>query len=93
MSILTLYLVKVDTSLVDFEYYFLHNLCSIIQSENILSKESFSMTIKELKSIINSLPDETYALIDLDDKYTDIETVITEHHSDGRTHIIFSAVE
>lgn len=51
------------------------------------------MTIKELKSIISSLPDETYVLIDLEDKYNDVETVITEHHSDGRTHIIFSTVE
>ena len=51
------------------------------------------MTIKELKAIIKSLPDETYVLIDLEDKHTDVETVITEHHSDGRAHIIFSAVE
>ena len=53
----------------------------------------FPMTIKQLKEIIANLPDEAYVLIDLEDKYTDVETVITEHHSDGRTHIIFSAVE
>ena len=51
------------------------------------------MTIKQLKEIISNLPDETYILIDLEDKYTVVETVITEHHSDGRTHIVFSAVE
>ena len=51
------------------------------------------MTIEQLKKIINSLPDETYVLIDLEDKYNDVETVIVEHHSDGRTHIVFSAVE
>ena len=51
------------------------------------------MTIKELKSIISSLPDETYVLIDLENEYTDVETIFVEHHSDGRTHIVFSAVE
>lgn len=51
------------------------------------------MTINELKSIINSLPDDTCVLIDLEDKYADVETVFIEYHSDGRTHIVFSAVE
>ena len=51
------------------------------------------MTINELKSIINSLPDDTVLLIDLDKEYTDVETIFIEHHSDGRTHIVFSAVE
>ena len=51
------------------------------------------MTIEQLKKIIANLPDDTYALIDLEDKYTDVETVIVEHHSDGRTHIVFSASE
>ena len=51
------------------------------------------MTIEQLKKIINSLPDETYVLIDLEDKYNDVETVLVEYHSDGRTHIVFSAVE
>jgi hypothetical protein len=51
------------------------------------------MTNKELKAIINSLPDDTTLLIDTDDKYTDVETIMVEHHSDGRTHIIFSVLE
>ena len=51
------------------------------------------MTIKELKSIINSLPDETITLIDLNDEYVDVETIFIEHHSDGRTHIVFSSLE
>lgn len=51
------------------------------------------MTIKELKSIINSLPDETIILIDLNEEYADVETIFVEHHSDGRTHIVFSALE
>ncbi len=51
------------------------------------------MTIEQLKKLIANLPDEAYLLIDLEDKYTDVETVIVEYHSDGRTHIVFSAVE
>lgn len=51
------------------------------------------MTIKELKSIINSLPDETVALIDFCDEYVDVETIFIEHHSDNRTHIVFSPLE
>ena len=51
------------------------------------------MTIEQLKKIIANLPDETYVLIDLEDKYNDVETVIVEHHSDGRAHIVFSALE
>lgn len=51
------------------------------------------MTIKELKSIINSMPDETILLIDFNDNYEDVETIFIEHHSDGRTHIVFSVLE
>lgn len=51
------------------------------------------MTNKELKAILNTLPDDTTLLIDTDDKYTDVETIMVEHHSDGRTHIIFSVLE
>jgi hypothetical protein len=56
-------------------------------------KECHIMTIKDLKSIINSLPDETILLIDFDNEYTDVETIFVEHHSDGRTHIVFSVLE
>lgn len=51
------------------------------------------MTIKEIKSIINSLPDETVALIDLNDEYADVETIFIEYHSDGRIHVVFSSLE
>lgn len=51
------------------------------------------MTNKELKAILNSLPDETILLIDTDNGYTDVETIMIEHHSDGRTHIVFSHLE
>ena len=51
------------------------------------------MSAKELKAILNSLPEDTILLIDTDDRYTDVETIMIEHHSDGRTHIIFSSLE
>ncbi len=51
------------------------------------------MTNKELKAILNSLPDETILLIDTNNEYIDVETIMIEHHSDGRTHIIFSTLE
>ena len=51
------------------------------------------MSIKELKAILNSLPDDTILLMDLNDKYTDVETIMIEHHSDGRTHIVFSSLQ
>lgn len=51
------------------------------------------MSVEELKAILNSLPNDTVLLMDVDDKYTDVETILIEHHSDGRTHIIFSSLE
>lgn len=51
------------------------------------------MTTKELKTIINSLPDETTLLIDTNDGFVDVETIMIEHHSDGRTHIVFSTLQ
>lgn len=50
------------------------------------------MFIKDLKAIINSLPDETVLLLQ-GDNYTEVESICVEHHSDGRTHIIFSSLE
>ena len=51
------------------------------------------MSIKELKAILNSLPEETILLINTDSRCIDVETIMIEHHSDGRTHIIFSSFE
>lgn len=51
------------------------------------------MTLKQLRNIINNLLDDAVILIGNTDSYDDIETVLTEHHSDGRTHIIFSTLE
>ena len=51
------------------------------------------MSAKELKAILNSLPDETVILISTDTECTDVETIMIEHHSDGRTHIIFSPLQ
>lgn len=50
------------------------------------------MTVKDLKEIINNLPDETPVLISTEDIY-DAETVMVEYHSDGRIHLILSNVE
>lgn len=50
------------------------------------------MTIKELKTIISNLPDETILLVEQED-VLDVETITVQHHPDGRVHLIFSALE
>ena len=50
------------------------------------------MTIKELKQIIENLSDETIILIEETD-INDVETINIQIHSDGRSHLIFSALE
>ena len=50
------------------------------------------MTIKELKEIILNLPDETIILVEEND-INDVETINIQYHSDGRTHLILSALE
>lgn len=50
------------------------------------------MTIKELKQIIETLSDDTVILVE-ETNVNDVETVKIELHSDGRTHLIFSALE
>lgn len=50
------------------------------------------MTIKELKTIIKNLTDDTVILIEEND-LNDVEAVKIEIHMDGRTHLIFSALE
>ena len=50
------------------------------------------MTIKELKMIIEDLTDDTIILIEETD-INDVETIKIEIHSDGRAHLIFSALE
>ena len=47
------------------------------------------MTIKDLKEIISNLPDNTILLIE----ENDVETIEVHYHSDGRVHLIFSALE
>lgn len=51
-----------------------------------------SMTIKELKLIIEDLMDDTVILIEETD-INDVETINVQIHSDGRSHLIFSALE
>jgi NRPS condensation-like uncharacterized protein len=50
------------------------------------------MTIKELKEIISNLSEETIILIEGND-INDVETINIQIHSDGRTHLILSALE
>ena len=51
-----------------------------------------SMTIKDLKAIINNLSEETIILVEEND-INDVETIEVQYHSDGRVHLIFSALE
>ena len=50
------------------------------------------MTIKELKEIILTLPNETVILIK-DSDIEEVGTINAQIHSDGRTHLIFSTLE
>ena len=50
------------------------------------------MTIKNLMEIISNLPEETVILIEEND-INEVETVNVQYHSDGRTHLILSALE
>jgi hypothetical protein len=50
------------------------------------------MTIKELKLIIEDLMDDTVVLIEEND-INDVETINIQIHSDGRAHLILSALE
>ena len=50
------------------------------------------MIIKELMEIISHLPEDTVILIEETD-INDVETLEIQIHSDGRTHLIFSALE
>ena len=50
-----------------------------------------SMTIKELKLILEDLADDTVILIEENDT-NEIETVCIQIHSDGRSHLILSAL-
>lgn len=50
------------------------------------------MTIKELKLIIEVLADDTVILIEEND-INEVETVDVQYHSDGRIHLILSALE
>ena len=51
-----------------------------------------SMTIRELKMIIEDLVDDTVILIEETD-IKDVETVTIQLHSDGRSHLILSMLE
>ena len=50
------------------------------------------MTIRDLKLIIEDLTDDTVILIEESD-ISNVETISIQIHSDGRSHLIFSALE
>lgn len=50
------------------------------------------MTIKVLKEIIEDLMDDTIILIEETD-INKVETINIQFHSDGRSHLILSALE
>ena len=50
------------------------------------------MTVKELKQILADLTDDTIVLIE-DFDINDVETVEIQIHTDGRSHLILSALE
>lgn len=49
------------------------------------------MTIKKLKEIIATIPDNTILLIEETD-INDVETVSVQYHDDGRMHLILSTL-
>ena len=51
-----------------------------------------SMTIQDLKLIIDELMDDTVILIEETD-INEVKTVGIQIHTDGRSHLIFSALE
>ena len=51
-----------------------------------------SMTISELKMILEDLSDDTVILIE-DSDINEVETIHIEIHRDGRAHLILSAFE
>ena len=55
-------------------------------------KDEVSMTIKELKRIVNFLPDETVILVEQADM-RDVECINVQVHSDGRVHLVLSSLE
>ena len=50
------------------------------------------MTIKELKRIVNFLPDETVILVQQADM-SDVECINVQVHADGRVHLVLSSLE
>lgn len=50
------------------------------------------MTIAELKKILDNAPEDAIVLIDATD-IDDVESVIIEHHADGRVHVVLRSLE
>ena len=48
------------------------------------------MTVKDLKKVLEILEDDTVLVIS-ESNICDVETITAECHSDGRSHLVFSA--
>lgn len=48
------------------------------------------MTVKDLKRVLDVLEDDTILVIS-ETNICDVEVITAEYHSDGRSHLVFSA--
>lgn len=52
-----------------------------------------SMTLEKLYEILNNIPKEAIVLIDTNQSYAEVNTVLVEYHADGRVHVVISEKE
>ena len=50
------------------------------------------MTIRELKKIISTLPEETVLQLG-EDELNNVKNIVVQFHEDGRTRLVFSDLE
>lgn len=50
------------------------------------------MTVKELREILSTIPDDTTVLIEQED-VSEIGMIVIQYHADGRMHVILSSLE
>lgn len=56
---------------------------TIKQWQNIATWRYMKMTVKQLKQIINTLPDNVQVYIEMPNAWEDLNTVIVEHSNEG----------
>ena len=66
-------------------------LKSVITYTTTFERTPLTMTVKELKQILNNVPEDAILLVTgTDYEVTDVENISVEYHSDGRVRVIFS---